>query len=270
MPSSQPIYLFTALACEAKPFIDCFKLKKRHDLHVFSVYQKDNIHLIVTGIGQPAMAAGVAYLLALSPPSTLPILINIGVAGHKEYAVGSLFIADKIINAYQAKCYYPQLVAKIPCDSANVMTVLQVEEQYLEPVLYDMEAAAFYEIASRFSSQELIHCFKVISDNQHTEIKRIKPAHISEWIYAARQPICDYIQALTLLAQACSSVETPYYAELIQQQHFTHNEKIQLKSLLAKRAILKPLDDLNVSTGSGADILKSLNAELLAHPFGGF
>jgi adenosylhomocysteine nucleosidase len=53
-----------------------------------------------------------------------------------------------------------------------VLTVEQVEEEYSPPWVYDAEAAGFFPTACRFSTAELVHCFKVISDNSDATLSR--------------------------------------------------------------------------------------------------
>ena len=100
---SYKIFIYTALPCEAKPLVEHFKLKKRLDVQAFAVYEHDTLCLTVTGVGKSAMAAGVAYTQALFNGVENPILINIGIAGHRDYAIGDLYLVDKIIDADSQK-----------------------------------------------------------------------------------------------------------------------------------------------------------------------
>lgn len=90
------IFIYTALPCEAKPLVKHFGLKKNVNIEPFAVFFNQDICLIVTGLGKSAMAAGVAYTQALFASVEHPVIVNIGIAGHKEHAVGSLFLIDKI------------------------------------------------------------------------------------------------------------------------------------------------------------------------------
>ncbi|WP_428355717.1 hypothetical protein [Methyloprofundus sp.] len=266
-------YLFVALPCEAKPLIEHFKLKKELSINAFSIYRNGHISLTVTGIGKSAMAAGVAYSLALFPSPTLPVLLNIGIAGHSTYSIGSVFTADKIIDQGTGRKFYPQLVSTPPCSTSAITTVSKPLPDYPSDSLFEMEASSFYETAIRFSSSELIQCIKVISDNKHNSTEQIKPAQVSLWLKGALPIIAAYMQQLSLLASLDKPVAAEGFAEIIEQWRFSSNEKLQLKSLLRKRAILIPhkaLDLTEISPGPGKIVLNYLRKEMDKQKFGGF
>lgn len=268
-------YIFVALPCEAKPLIEHFKLKKDLSTTAFGIYRNNNftVTVTVTGIGKSAMAAGVAYCLALFPSPALPVLLNIGIAGHGMHALGSVFSADKIVDQDSGRSYYPQLVATPPCSTLTVTTVSRPQSDYPSASLYEMEAAAFYETAMRFSSSELIQCIKVISDNKLNHTGQIKAAQVSLWIQSALPMIEEYNQQLRQLALLDKQVKESYFDEVAAQWRFSSNEKLQLKKLLNKRAILMPQKALDLavfSPGSGKVVLNHLRKEIDEQVFGGF
>jgi len=271
--SDSNCFIFVALPCEAKPLIEHFKLKKELSIHAFSIYRNAHLCLTVTGVGKSAMAAGVAYSLALFPSSALPVLLNIGIAGHRTHALGSVLATDKIIDQDSGRNYYPQLVATPPCATHTIVTVSRPQLEYPGESLYEMEAAAFYETAVRFSSSELIQCIKIISDNKSNSIEQIKAAQVSHWIRDALPVIEEYAQQLSQLAVLNKPVATNRFAYIITQWHFSSHEQLQLKNLLNKRAILIPHQSLNLtdlSSGSGKLVLNYLRQEIDDHAFGGF
>lgn len=268
-------YFFTALPCEAKPLINHYQLKKELDSTVFAVYRNKYITLTVTGLGKSAMAAGVAYSLALFPCTTVPILLNVGIAGHCSHQLGSVFVVDKMTDQDTGRSFYPQLVSKPPCLTHSLITVSQPQLEYPSKSLYDMEASAFYEIAARFSSSELIHCIKVISDNKTNPITDIRPAQVSQLIFSALPLMDSYSQQLGALAKLTQSAVITHYTEVISQWRFSSSEKLQLKSLLSKRGILikdRPLDlsSLSATPALGKFVLQYLSKEIDALEFGGF
>ena len=272
MPESH-CYFFTALPCEAKPLINHFKLKKELSISAFTVYRNAELTLTVTGIGKSAMAAGVAYTLALFPATSLPILINVGIAGHSTHKLGSVFATEKITDQETGRSYYPQLVISPPCPTHTLVTVAQAMPDYASDSIYEMEASAFYEIAIRFSSGELIQCIKIISDNKNNPSSQIKPAQVSQWVSDVLPVIEEYRQQLSQLAMMDKPSEDSSYAEIITQWHFSSNEKFQLINLLNKRAILIPhktLDLTELSSVSGKVVLNYLRKEIDAQAFGGF
>ena len=79
------IFIYTALPCEAKPLVEHYNLKKDVTVQPFAVYLNHEICLTVTGLGKSAMAAGVAYTQALFAAVEYPVMLNMGIAGHKNH-----------------------------------------------------------------------------------------------------------------------------------------------------------------------------------------
>ncbi len=230
-----PTFIFVALACEAKPLIAHYALKKQAEHSIFEIYQREALVLVVTGVGKTSMAAAVAYTLALYAKAPLPVCINIGIAGHQHSALGEMYAAHKITDQDTQKHFYPQLpFSNKFCPSLSLTTVSQVQQHYAEDTLYDMEAAAFFETASRFSSSELIVCLKVISDNADAGTSQINSKQVSTWITAQLQTI-DRLLHLTQQARTgipdVADQDFNYWTAHI---HCTVNEKLQLKQLLQR------------------------------------
>ncbi|MDC9729256.1 MAG: hypothetical protein PSN04_08000 [Methyloprofundus sp.] len=268
-----PVYIFAALPCEAKPLIAHFKLKKETTIAPFAVYTRGSMILTVSGVGKSAMAAAVAYTLALFPADSLAVMLNIGVAGHKNYPLGDLLAAEKITDPETKKSYYPQLVAEMPCATQSIVTVAQAQLHYKTEALYDMEASAFYETAIRFSSSELIQCLKVISDNEANSVEGITPAKVSVWVQNHLNCIESCISELQGLASEHKNVELNEYAKIIQQWRFSSNEKLRLKRLLSRWQILSKGQSLDLEQRQelkGKQFLAYLQKTIEEQPFGGF
>lgn len=231
-------FIFTALPCEAKPFIDYFRLKKDQNSHPFALYFNEDTALAVSGCGKIAMAAAVAYSLAKFKSAQHPVLINIGIAGHKSATLGELFAAHKITDVETGKHFYPQLIAKLPCSTLAINTVSRPETHYADHCLYEMEASAFYEIAARFSSGELIQAFKIVSDNQESSLAQIDAPTVSAWINAKLELIAEGIRQLELLAQPLETRQSPYYQAALEKWHFSVTSQRQLNALLQRWDVL--------------------------------
>lgn len=228
------IFIYTALPCEAKPLVEYFGLKKATSIQPFAVYFNHDICLTVTGLGKSAMAAGVAYSQALFASVEYPVLVNIGIAGHKYHELGSLFLIDKITDADSRKSYYPPLVFTPPCSTANIQTVSRPQPGYDPQYLCDMEASAFYETAARFSSGELIQCLKVISDNELSPAENIQPKQAALLIATHIATIEAVLAELSRLAKMITVPEPKLFGQLTQRYHFTVSEQGQLKSQLSR------------------------------------
>lgn len=259
------IFIYTALPCEAKPLVAHFGLKKDTTVQAFAVYSNARVCLTVTGLGKSAMAAGVAYSQALFASAEHSVMLNIGIAGHKEYALGTLFLADKIIDRDSGRNHYPPLLFKPPCATNGLQTASTPQLDYDQPHLYDMEASAFYETASRFSSGELIQCLKVISDNQGAPATNLQPKLVSELIAAHIPGIESVMKDLSALAAVISSPEPELYRSLTESYRFSANEQWQLKNQLSRWCVLtdgQPLKLEGVAFTRGKDVLRWLELEI--------
>jgi adenosylhomocysteine nucleosidase len=227
-------FIFTALPCEAKPLISHYALKKVLENHPFTLYANAETVLTVSGLGKIAMAGAVAYTLAKFQAQPSPILINIGIAGHPTASLGTLFAAHKITDSDRNRHFYPQHIVKLSCPTAPLYTVSTPETHYSDESLYEMEASAFYEMAIRFTTSELIQVFKVISDNQQSSLQHINAAIVEAWITVNLPVITEGIQQLDKLAHTLHSEISPYYALTLEKWHFTVNSQLQLKALLQR------------------------------------
>jgi hypothetical protein len=262
---SPTLFVFTALACEAKPLIQAWQLKKLTQYHPYAIYADANRVLVVSGPGQIAMAGAIGYVMGLFPNPHYPVLINLGIAGHSCKPLGTLLLADKIINLSNAKNYYPQLPMLINCETATVWTHTHAQMNYAEPCLYDMEAAGFYELAVKFSCSELIQCLKVVSDNRDTPLEHITEAAVTSWLNTQLGPIEELIEQCLAIRQQLPALENKLFEQLITQFHFTASSAIRLKNGLIKWQLLKPEEQPAWETAelkNGKDFLNWLEAEL--------
>ncbi len=259
------IFIYTALPCEAKPLVDYFQLKKDVSVQTFAVYGHDELCLTVTGLGKTAMAAAVAYTQALFATVEHSVLINVGIAGHKEYEIGDLYWVHKIIDLDSHKNYYPPLIAKAVCPSSAIRTRSTPQLDYDHDDLCDMEASAFYETAIRFTCSELSQCLKVISDNQFSPASNINAKQVSLLIAAQLATIEAFIQQTAALAELLITPDLALFEQLIQRYHFTASAKMQLKAQLARWAVLTdnqalPIHELQ--SPNGKEVLKWLEQQI--------
>ena len=231
-------FIFTALACEAKAFITQFKLKRDLKHHPFTIYTNEQIVLTITGSGKIAMAAAVAYSLALFESIENPVLINAGIAGHQTAALGELFSVYKITDNDSGKNYYPQSIIKNEGSSLALCTVSKPNQHYQDNYLYEMEASGFYEVASRFTTTELIHIFKIVSDNQLTGIEAINAKKVTAWMTASIEKMIIVIEKLQALAIDLYSPNSPDYVLLQAAYYFNVNNSHQLKASLQRWNVL--------------------------------
>jgi nucleoside phosphorylase len=259
------IFIYTALPCEAKPLIEHFSLKRDAAVQPFAVYLNHEICLTVTGLGKSAMAAGVAYTQALFASVEHPVLLNIGIAGHKDHPLGGLFLIDKIIDVDSQRSYYPAFIFTPPCPTGSIQTVSKPLLNYDQLHLCDMEASAFYETAVRFSSSELILCLKVISDNQLSHAGNIQPERVAGLIAAHLSSIETLLMTVFAKVELITMPETGLFELLIQRHHFSFNEKLQLKNQLSRWNLVTDhqlLEFDETRLHNGKDVLRWLDKKI--------
>lgn len=256
---AQPSFIFVALACEAKPLIQAWRLKKQLQKSPFPIYSNSEIVLVVSGIGKIAMAASVAYTMAKFNPLTSPILLNIGVAGHRSQGLGNSFLVEKISDTETQRRFYPQFIVDVPGPTLPLITSSKADATYTDDNLHDMEASAFYEIAVKFSSSELIHCLKVVSDNAESPLHNINEDLVAAWVEACLSKVEDLLSLLTKLRKLLPISGDELRTQLLEKYHFTAANALRLEVLLNRWQLTAGDTKLNVSEA------KALNAaELLA------
>ncbi len=233
------LLIYCALPCEAKPLIARFKLTKQAQHRSFSIYQNPHIALIVSGVGKQHMSAAVGYSLGLWPHISDAVMLNIGIAGHSSHPVGTLFYAHKISDADNSSLsFYPQRVFNNNLPGSAITSISMPADTYLENCLMDMEASAFYEIAIKASSIELIHCLKIVSDNSANPATQITAKMVSRLINDNLQALDDFIKHLLSLKHAITAPAHTEQAKLLQQYHFTVSNQVKLKNLLQRWQVL--------------------------------
>jgi adenosylhomocysteine nucleosidase len=235
------IFIFTALECEARPMIEFYRLKKNMQ-SLFPIYSANGIVLTVTGLGKPAMAAGVAYTLAFMPTETQPVMLNLGIAGHANWPLGTLAIAHKIVDGESQKRFYPALPHRLEIRSEELWTHSHPCTNYQASVLHDMEASAFYEIALKFSTVELCHCVKIVSDNIQHSVSKINSDMVKTWVAEQRQNIDDYIVKLDKLRTGVRQPKLLDDQAILETWHFSTAQQIRLRRLLQRWRTLTGYD----------------------------
>jgi hypothetical protein len=210
------------------------------------------------------MAAGVAYSQALFATTTNPVFLNVGIAGHKEHALGSLFLLNKITDAHSQRAYYPPLVIKPPCATANVISSAKPQLVYCHDDLCDMEASAFYETATRFSTGELVQSLKVVSDNQDHPAVQINAVAASNLIAGHLDVIVQLLVQLGELAIQLKVQEPHGLKELLASYRFSAHEGQQLKAKLIRLGVLGGLVDVEemAELRNSKEVLKYLEEKL--------
>ena len=250
-----------ALHCEAKPIIDHYRLKKSPAHHVFDVYLKDNMLCIISGIGKTAVAAATAWIGGLNDSNGSITWINIGTAGSAVHTLGTPLAIHKISDSESNRCFYPVPLFSSGLESAHCRTLNQPSTDYHQQMIYDMEASAFFETASRFSSAELVHCLKIISDNPSQQTGRNK-ARISELIHTHIDQLASFARSLIELNDQVARLEIKDadWKKFLACAHFTQTQQIRVnKSLRFLLLQQYKIDDLIAQVSDQQSAQKIIN-----------
>jgi hypothetical protein len=262
------IHIFCALPFEAQPLIQHFKLTELKQFDLFRLYQsKDkNVTLTITGIGKINAASAVSYQHACINTKPSDVWLNIGVAGHASIDIGEARLVNKITDEMDNATWYPQIIFKSPCESTSSMTLNKPSTEYQDS-LFDMEASAFYQLAIRLGTSELIHCFKVISDNTASPTSTVNADKVKTLIANHIKTIDNIIFELVPLSLELENInaEPKHYLDMLKKWRFTQTEKLQLSKLLQQWFVRYPneniIDSLSEHT-SGKSVLSALRNKI--------
>ncbi len=259
--------LVLATKTEAEPLIEELKLK--HEPAPFPFYKKDQVSLIISGIGKCRAAAASAWLGGLGAPTSVNnhqnksgCWLNIGIAGHLDAAIGTIFTAHKVLDHGCDKVWYPPRVSP-PLESENLITVDKPLTTYIPNQLHDMEASGFIETARMFSYAELVQCIKVVSDNADQPFTKIDTHLAGSLIQDNLSSILLFMDHLQELANSLNTLDTSISEEFTKKWKFSASQKVILERLLQRyNVLLEPMtaipDELS-HKGSSKDILRWLN-----------
>ena len=237
------IHIICALKCEAAPLLKHFKLEHGSKKGLFSNYINDDnkITLTLSGIGKLNAAAATMHAIKQFEARYNDVWFNIGIAGHGTMDVGSPVLANRIRDAGSGSLWFPQILIDLNIPSCGLITSDTPSSSYGDEMI-DMEAAGYYASAGRAGTSELIHCLKIISDNEHSPPDRLRGKHISALIEGNIHAIEEIMDRLRKLSRDLpDSAELPdYYDKFIDNWHFTEYQKIRLRFLLNRWRVMLP------------------------------
>ncbi len=194
------IYLVAAHLNEARPLIRRLGLKKVQTSKTFAIYEREDMTLIISGIGKIRSAAAVSHLLSRKPPARDALLVNIGICGAKnrEIGVGQSILVHKLLDHDTGRAFYPDILWKHPFLEDTLETFSHaVHSHHMQQVqgsLVDMEGTGFFEAASLFLGPHQIQLIKIVSD--HLEGRPLTREIIEGLMEGAADPICSHIHSI--------------------------------------------------------------------------
>ncbi|MBL4821881.1 MAG: hypothetical protein JKY98_12990 [Gammaproteobacteria bacterium] len=253
--SGGQVNIVVALACEARPLITHFKLKRQSAEAGFAMYTNNQgINLLVSGMGNLAMATACGFLAGKQSTAygEKSAWLNIGIAGHQHVAIGEILIVHKVIDSDSSNTYYPPLMLEIECKTTSLISAQAPEGQYVDDSAYDMEAAAFYKAASRFATSELVQIAKIVSDNRGCPTEHITETKIQNWISENVAVIGEMVQQLLQYSEDYNVVYSlpEEYRTISKKVHLTASQKTRLAGLYRRFYAL-----------GGSELIRELNTK---------
>jgi adenosylhomocysteine nucleosidase len=255
-----------ALSCEAKPIIDELRLTKQFSPSPFPVFRNDFHRLVVSGIGKVAAAAATGFLLGSSSTKReVQAYLNVGIAGHGTLQTNTAFIASCISDDQDKAIFYPPQIIDSDFEHSRLCTCSNPNQKYEKGLGFDMEAHAFYSIASRSATRELIQVLKVVSDNEGRSLESIQPTMVKEYICNHLLSILTFAQELDTLAKEISpNLETLDLQEKARKIHpFSQSQIFQLDRLISHSRTFdleeKNLIELIEKSNSPKEAIHNLN-----------
>lgn len=175
------ILFVIAMEKEAKDIAKKLELSeiKNNNSNNTKIFRKDNISLLITGIGKQQTAINLTQYLENNKDNIPDIIINVGYVGSTNSKIGTWVSVDKIYN-YEwdipgeqkysidgfkdfsiIKALHKDSVKILPCYSAeSFVTSTNIKDD----VIFDMELHSIYVICQIYNIKELIS-LKKVSDN---------------------------------------------------------------------------------------------------------
>ena len=243
------VRLLCAFTAEAQPLVRGLRLKpapagRQGGPRLWEGHwQGVDLSLISWGQGAAGAEAAVRTFRGEGEGRLPCAWLNVGIAGHQRHPVGTPLLAHKISRRdLETASFYPMFSFTPPCPTVEVATVAREEREYPADAAYDMEAHPFFAAASDQTTPELIHCFKVVSDNPSTPAATVTAARARALIGAHLQLVADIIAELAALLRLPGPLTPadPEYRCLLERWHFTETQRHQLRRLLQRLRAAAP------------------------------
>ena len=244
---------------EATPLIDELGLKKENS-STFTLYQKREHRLVVSGLGAEKIAHAVSFLHQLDSQPAVPWL-NIGIAGHGSAEIGSAHLVVKCTDRKTQKSIYPPQLFSSLLPKTILETVEKPATDYKNGVAYDMEGYAFLKSASCHSSAELVQSVKVVSDNPDNPVSQFDKSTVHEMISSHLPSLVDLIDEMKALShQILPSPEIELcFNKIFPCQSFTETQSHQLRKAIRQAIALGvPVNELESTSQDSKDSRSAL------------
>lgn len=240
MSAGPLITLVCALPSEARPLLDYYQLTAVAE-KPFRIYAKDQLRLVISGLGCDASATAVGYCAGTQLPRRGDIWLNVGIAGHRDLALGTALLGARIGRAHSPTSWYPSVLFDNPLPLVRVVSFEQPVTDYPAAMCCDMEAAGFMAAATRVSAGDLVHVIKIVSDNSSSGLEQIDRPYVEQLVGAQLAAIDAVLNGLRRSALVWPAPLSAGAAQaILQRWHFTHTQRLQLARQLQRICTLAP------------------------------
>ncbi|QSZ40696.1 hypothetical protein GJV85_00690 [Sulfurimonas aquatica] len=154
------LYFVIALKSEAQAYVDRYKLKKSK-LNSFSLFENEQIRLIVSGIGVTNSRLATQSLINQYDITDDDIYINVGICGATDkYEIGTLIQIGRV--TYDNSSY-------IFNNKKRSIVCLDEEASDTKYDIVDMESFGFYDSVIHSPAIKNFHIIKIVSDHFEPE-----------------------------------------------------------------------------------------------------
>jgi len=195
------LHIICALKHEARPIIEHYRLVHDGGARLYTSYRNDNISLTITGIGKQAAAAGTQFTAEYFPVTESDAWLNIGIAGHKNLAIGTAVLASRVTDAADGSIWHPKIQFQTTLPALPLITLDQPSTSYPDNDMADMEAAGFFRSACRHAALDLIQSLKIISDNEAHPPAKISKQLVMDLVGANMVAIDKLVTQLRLCSE---------------------------------------------------------------------
>ncbi len=192
-----PMIVFvTALLDEARPLIDCFKLKQYKSIRSIRFFKGENdVFLIISGTGSLSCNSAVTSFLSNQENQPL-LMLNIGICGANDSLTkGDVYLIASAKDVNTEIVYYPDLLIKSPFPLEHLETHPKPvdSQQSTEAALFDMEASGFFHAAQLYLPPHAAQSIKIISDFGSEEWLRSE--QVQSLISTQLDSIADFVES---------------------------------------------------------------------------
>lgn len=273
MTSGSGLRWVVALPSEAAPLIEHYQLELVCD-HPFKLYadRARDQGLVISGMGRSAAAAATVFIAERLPLDASPIFLNVGIAGAAKLKLGTIWRVHQVRARSTGKVWYPGAMKFKECGSAGLTTVEQPELEYPGDGLFDMEAAGFFEMASKFTSLELIQSLKIVSDNAEEDIQGIDKHRVKQWVRESLSVIDGFRTHVLALRETGADERPPreWEEQILDAFRFSVTQGHQLRSLISRYWALvgraDPLMDILSRAEGSKEFMAMLSDYILSQP----